>query len=114
MCWKLVLAALPCDRPRQWVTCGSPSGTGMVLDGSGVADGWFHQTPLGRGLSLSVHFFGKLSLPYDSYVSEDAEPVTKAETQQPGQKQNYLKHCGSASQNTKTSNDCCSEFENCT
>ena len=66
----------------------------MVLDGSGVADGRFHHTPLGRGLSLSVHFFGILSLPYDSYVSEDAEPATKAETQQTGSETELFKAFG--------------------
>lgn len=57
-----------CDRPRQCVTCGSPSRTGVVLGGPGLANSWFHHSPLGWGLSLSVHFFGKLRLPYHSYI----------------------------------------------
>lgn len=31
----------------------------------------------------------------------------------PGQKQNCLKHLGLCQSNTKTSNDCCGEFESC-
>ena len=38
-----------CDRPRRCVTCGSPSGAGVVLGGAGLAHRGFHHAPLGWG-----------------------------------------------------------------
>lgn len=84
MWWKLVFWWLSCrkhhlcDRPRQYVTCGSPSRTGVVLGGAGLADGWFHHTPLGWGLSLSLHLFGKLSLLYHSYIVRGHTAIDKS------------------------------------
>jgi len=57
------LSFLSFDRPRQCVTCGSPSWTGVML---GLADGWFHHIPLGWRLTVCLHFFCKLC-PYHSY-----------------------------------------------
>lgn len=51
-----------------WVTCGSPSGT-RVVSGARLASRWLHRAPLGRRLRLSVHFFGKLSLPDHSFIA---------------------------------------------
>lgn len=50
------------------VTCSPPSGAGVVLGGPGLTGCWFHHAPFGWGLSLSLHFFGKVSLPYHSYI----------------------------------------------
>ena len=57
-----------CDKPSQLVTCESPSGAGVVLDGTGLADSWLHPTPLGWRQSLSLQFFADISLLYDSYI----------------------------------------------
>lgn len=51
---------------RRWVTCGSSSRTGVMLSGSGLADSGLCNTP--PGWRLSVHFFGKVSLPYDGFI----------------------------------------------
>lgn len=76
MLWELVFWWLACRKARRCVTCGSPSRTGMVLGGAGLADGWFHHTLLGRGLSF--HFFGKLSLLYHGYIIRGNRAIDKS------------------------------------
>lgn len=72
-----VLVAL-LQKASQSVTCVSPPRTGVVLGGAVLADGWFHQTPLGWGLSLSLHFFGELSRLYHSYIIRGNRAIDKS------------------------------------
>lgn len=89
MQWELVLWSLSCrkhqlcNRSRQCVTCGPPSGAGVMLGGAGLANSRFHHAPPEWGLSLSLRFFGKVSLPYYSYIIRRNRVIDKRrETQE--------------------------------
>lgn len=78
MRWELVFYWLACATPRKCVTCKSPSGTGMVLGGTGLADSWFQHTSPGWGLSLTLSFFGEFCLPYHSFIIRGSTAIDKS------------------------------------
>lgn len=59
------------------------------MGGAGLADGWFHHTSLGWGLTLSLCLFGKLCLLYHSYIVRGHMAIDKSRDKNKTHRDNY-------------------------